>query len=224
MEHAESVLRAEKSIRYFSTSPRVVRFTFDPTSFRVLRVIGDPEELLGFPSHAWLADGFWLSRVHPADREEALKFCRTAASEGRRHEMIYRWIDAQDDVVWVHVVIAASDGEPGATVWQATAIDVTRQAARLSEAEAVQTDKVRDLVGSLIRELNEVSRAGDMLARHLSAQSDDVGSDHALSVRGGLQRLRALLEAQVEQENDAESLLGHHHETARMLMRRIAEE
>ena len=67
------------------------------------------ETVLGFPVERWLREpDFWAKRIHPEDRERALRGCREALAEGRDHEFEYRALAADGREVWlrdiVHVV------------------------------------------------------------------------------------------------------------------------
>src|SRR5438128_7645181 len=62
--------------------PKTARFTF---------VIQRAEKLLGYPVERWMSEPqFWLSLLHPEDRERAVGLCRRAIEEGRDQELAYR--------------------------------------------------------------------------------------------------------------------------------------
>src|SRR2546428_10815722 len=48
---------------------------------------------------------FWLSLLHPEDRERAVGLCRRAIEEGRDQELEYRLAAADGTTVWMHDTI-----------------------------------------------------------------------------------------------------------------------
>jgi len=50
----------------------------DPETFQFRYVSPSAERLLGFPTEHWLRPGFWVERLHPADRDRAIEACVAA--------------------------------------------------------------------------------------------------------------------------------------------------
>src|SRR5947208_3976780 len=66
----------------WEANPKTARFTF---------VSQHAEKLLGYPVERWMSEPqFWLSLLHPEDRERAVGLCRRAVEEGRDQELEYR--------------------------------------------------------------------------------------------------------------------------------------
>jgi PAS domain S-box-containing protein len=67
-------------------------------------VSGGVESILGFSRDQWISDpGFWLTRVHPEDRDTvADMWARTLRSEGEAN-FEFRAFDSDDREVWLHV-------------------------------------------------------------------------------------------------------------------------
>ncbi|MDT8437607.1 MAG: EAL domain-containing protein [Wenzhouxiangellaceae bacterium] len=86
---------------------RAGSFTFDYIS-------PEAEKLLGYPADRWLNDkSFWLSIMHPEDREWAPEFCRVSSEQGRSHVFDYRAISADGRTVWLRDyvnVVPLTDG------------------------------------------------------------------------------------------------------------------
>src|SRR5207302_8410720 len=75
------------------------------------------EDVLGYPVEEWLADpSFWADHLHPDDRDEAIRVCRTEADGSRDRVVEYRMIARDGSVVWIRdlvtVVPATSSGTP----------------------------------------------------------------------------------------------------------------
>ncbi|HUE31309.1 MAG TPA: ATP-binding protein, partial [Verrucomicrobiae bacterium] len=81
----------------WEANPRTARFTF---------VSQRAEQLLGYPVERWTSEPqFWLSLLHPEDRERTIGLCRRAIDEGRDQEVEYRLVAANGTTVWMHDTI-----------------------------------------------------------------------------------------------------------------------
>jgi PAS domain S-box-containing protein len=168
-----------------------MHFTLDPASLRFTSVEGTRDDLLGFSENDWLADGFWLLRIHPEDRAPVKTLLSTCDSETEPKDIEYRMLDRGGNIVWVlqHCDIRLRDGVHVAVGF---IIDITARVA--SENDLKRTQEMREALLRLIsrefsQPINAISGYGKMLERHLSIQGDDVGSDYALGVRDGIQQL-----------------------------------
>ena len=99
------------------------------------------ERLFGFTVEEWRADpGFWRSRVHPDDLEEALVIDNAAynATHSYAYEMSYRLITKSGKVVWVRDLCRVDVDKDRPNRMIGLMIDVTRQ--KHTELELVQSD------------------------------------------------------------------------------------
>lgn len=74
------------------------------------------ETMLGYSVDEWLATpNFWLTIVHPDDREQAAGISAAAFAAGRSTTMEFRWIRKDGQAIWVEsnfVVIKDNEGKP----------------------------------------------------------------------------------------------------------------
>jgi PAS domain S-box-containing protein len=105
------------------------------------------EALLGFSVDEWEGDpAFWLTRVHPDDRDAVIE--RTADSEidGVPFEMEYRYLAKDGRVVWVRdsavLIERSSDGRPWR--FQGVMMDVTER--KLAEASLAEASERLDAI------------------------------------------------------------------------------
>lgn len=73
----------------------------DPETFQFRYVSPSAERLLGFPTEDWLQPGFWVERLHPADRDRAVEECVAATQAGDDHRLEYRLVASDGSEVWV---------------------------------------------------------------------------------------------------------------------------
>jgi PAS domain S-box-containing protein len=78
----------------------------DPNTFRTTFVSKQVEDILGYPMSSWLGDSsFWISHLHPEDRERILASTSAAIQEQRNHELEYRMIAADGRTIWLHEIV-----------------------------------------------------------------------------------------------------------------------
>ena len=74
------------------------------------------EKMLGYSVEEWLATpNFWLTIVHPADKEEAAREAATSFAAVKDSTVEFRWIARDGHAVWVesnYVVIKDDEGQP----------------------------------------------------------------------------------------------------------------
>lgn len=172
--------------------PKVVLYRLDPTTLDFAHVSGSPERLLGFPRDEWYRPRFWSGRLHPDDQEAVRAYFDGWAASQRDEQLAYRVIDAAGQTVWVHQVIAIGREACEQVTIRGVLTDVTEriaQAADVEKALFLKAELLRIVAEELAPPVRAISLYGEMLERHLSAQRDDVGSDYAVGLRDGLQRL-----------------------------------
>lgn len=195
MQAAQAGFRVLATDRDGHRGRGAVTYRLDPLSCRFAEVCGDAEALLGFPLDEWCRPGFWLGRLHPDDREAAEAFCRSWSRDRHSHDAQYRMIDAAGRVVRVHDIVQVRDRGACQEI-RGVIIDMADR--MQSEGEAglalrLQEQLLRIAAEELTRPVREISACAELLERHLAAQRDDVGGDHAIGIRSGVQRLDALL-------------------------------
>ena len=85
----------------------------DAATFQFTFVSARAEHLLGFPAARWLADTeFWVSQIHPADREAVVDCCVAATVKKENHTFEYRMLAADGRAVWLRDIVTYVE-EPG---------------------------------------------------------------------------------------------------------------
>ncbi len=91
----------------WEANPRTLQFTF---------VSQRAEKLLGYPVERWTSDPqFWVSIIHPDDRQRAVALSSRAAAEGRDEEIEYRLVAADGTVLWMHDSVHVARDRRGRT-------------------------------------------------------------------------------------------------------------
>lgn len=78
---------------FWEANAKTLQFSFVSQSSQML---------LGYPSDNWLQKSdFWVNLIHPDEREEILQYRRQQIKQGLDHEIQYRCIGANDQIVWL---------------------------------------------------------------------------------------------------------------------------
>jgi PAS domain S-box-containing protein len=98
--------KLEELNRELVESVRAILRRAEPGSFRTTFVNKHVEDILGYPVKGWLKDpAFWVSHLHPEDRDRAVALSAKATQEQRNHELEYRMIAADGRIVWLHEIV-----------------------------------------------------------------------------------------------------------------------
>ena len=169
--------------------PGIVFFEFNTEALTFAMVKGDPEALLGIAVEDWTAPGFLKDLVPTEDFNEVRAFLEGFREDGGVRSETVRFLSAPGDIVTVRL-IAVGYGKFGRR-------NVRGVFYRFANGSG-DRDRVRQLVLDVTTEfaqpINEISGYAALLGQHLSRQGDDLGSDYALGIRDGVERLRGLVE------------------------------
>jgi len=76
----------------------------DVPSMNFLFVTNTAEDVLGYNPDHWLSTPtFWYDRIHPDDRDAAIKSYQEAIDDGQRHSCEFRSLAAGGRIVWLRV-------------------------------------------------------------------------------------------------------------------------
>lgn len=189
-EHALRGLAEEAESRYHDLVHGVdaIVWEADLDYFQFSFVNRRAEAILGYPVARWREPGFWLSLIHPDDRDRSAELYQRATAERRDHEFEHRAIAADGRVVWLHdkiYIVAGKDGKPQL---RGLMMDITaRKQAEEERAELLVRERAARA---------EAERAADMV-RRLQVVADIALSHLSLEdlLRGMLTRIRELLKA-----------------------------
>ena len=106
-------------------------------------------DILGYPIEHWLTQpDFWVSHIHPEDRQRSIAYCIERAEQGLDHELEYRALAADGRVVWLQdIVHVVRDAEGPVRQLRGVMIDITthKQVEEELKARARQQAAVAEL-------------------------------------------------------------------------------
>jgi two-component system, cell cycle sensor histidine kinase and response regulator CckA len=146
------------------------------------------EQMLGYTVEEWLATpNFWLTIVHPEDKEQAARVAQEHFVSGQSGTNTFRWIAKDGRVLWVesrHTIIFDEEGNPagmrGVTMditesklveEERTALLSSEQGARRMAEEAVHTrDELLAIVSHDLKNPLAAIKGNSQLLRRRMAQ------------------------------------------------------
>jgi len=110
----ESLRESEQNFRGLAESTAAVPWRADVETWFFTYVGPQAVKLLGYPVEQWYEKDFWISHLHPDDKEFALNTCLTLSKSAGSFEFEYRMIDLSGKTVWVHDIVKCEqqDGKP----------------------------------------------------------------------------------------------------------------
>lgn len=101
--------------------------------------------LLGYPVDRWHEKDFWMTHIHPEDRDYAIDFCLKSSTNRDNYEFEYRMLSSTGEAVWLHdiVNVVREEGEP--ITLRGFLIDITERK-RAEEALEKQRAFLRQVI------------------------------------------------------------------------------
>jgi PAS domain S-box-containing protein len=117
------------------------------------------ETMLGYSVEEWLSTpNFWLSIVHPEDRERAANSAAVSFAEGEGRRLEFRWVAKDGRVVWVESNAAVITDNEGRTVGlRGVTTDITeRKKLEHQFRQAQKMEAVGQLAGGIAHDFNNI--------------------------------------------------------------------
>ncbi|MBX3394836.1 MAG: PAS domain S-box protein [Phycisphaerae bacterium] len=145
MQAREALRQSEQRFRLLVENLEVIAWEGDPSDRRFTFVTGQPERITGFTAAEWYAPGFWMSRIHPEDRDRALSESETATAGGIAHDFEYRFVRKDGSEVWIHdyVTVEMDSGNP--VRLRGIMVDVTAAHSAMEKLERSEA-RLRDTI------------------------------------------------------------------------------
>jgi PAS domain S-box-containing protein len=143
--------RSDERFRALAESSRAVPWEADIATNRITYVGPQIESVVGFRAAEWVEKDLWPERLHPEDRERAMRESAEYSRAGVDHNLEYRLMAADGRVVWIRDLVSVIKSDDGQTWLYGAMVDITEeknteQALRESEARYRQAERVAKLI------------------------------------------------------------------------------
>ena len=95
----------EQNFRSLVETTAAVPWRADVETWAFTYVGPQAVKLLGYPLEQWYEQDFWVSHLHPDDREFAVNTCLTLSKHAESFEFEYRMIASSGKTVWLHDIV-----------------------------------------------------------------------------------------------------------------------
>jgi PAS domain S-box-containing protein len=118
------------------------------------------EDILGYPIEQWRSQpDFWVSHIHPEDRERVAAYCQQCIAQGRDHDFEYRAVAADGRIVWLQdIVHVVGDADSQSRQLRGVMVDIT------SRKRVEEELKVRERQQAAVAEFGQCALANPGLA------------------------------------------------------------
>lgn len=128
IRRTEEVLRADREqFRLLVESTHAIPWEADAKTWAFSYVSPQAATLLGYPVDRWYEKDFWVSCIHPEDRDPTTERCRSTSRSQDVYELEYRMLASDGKIIWVHDVVSVvrEQGEP--KTLRGIIIDITQR-------------------------------------------------------------------------------------------------
>jgi len=142
---------SEKSQRRLLETTHAIPWEADARTWEVTYIGPQVLGLMGYTAEQWKEKGFWVSHIHPEDRERAADFCEQSSRTLDNYEIDYRMIAADGRTVWIQDIISVIRVNGQAEQLRGFIIDIT-EAKKLSlelEVSLFEVEALKNRIDNL---------------------------------------------------------------------------
>jgi PAS domain-containing protein len=78
-----------------------------------------------YPIEKWYTENFWLDHIYSGDRENVIAYCKSETALGHNHELEYRMINTDKQIVWIREDVTIIFQDEQAVRLQGFMFDIT---------------------------------------------------------------------------------------------------
>ena len=178
----DDLAASARQYRFLIESLRAVPWEYEMDSDRFVYVGPQAERLLGTSPGSWTDLDSWARTLHPDDRDTAVNACLSAAARGEDHNLEYRVVRPDGEIVWIDDIVSLHADASGTVRLVGVMLDISelKEAARLRVAAAAAeaaSDAKSSFLANMSHEfrtpLNSILGFGNILVSQLAGPIND---------------------------------------------------
>jgi len=164
LETEEKLSQAEKTLhdsralyKSLLESTKAIAYEVDLNSLTFTYISPQVYEITGYSVEKWKNFDFWLNTLHPEDKETCVNFCMKETQKGKNHELEYRMIHADGQVIWLKDLVSLIKKKGKPVALQGFLIDITKRKnmeARLQKTQKMES--IGNLAGGIAHDFNNL--------------------------------------------------------------------
>ena len=186
-----ALYESEQLYRSLIETTSAIAWQYDVEQDRFTYISPQIEKLTGFAPAEWIDMAFWVERIHPDDRDYAVKYYEAQSQKEDQYSFDYRCLTSDGSVVWIRnaVSVIRAQGEPA--ILRGFFLDITE--AKQNEAALQRTQKleaVGQLTGGIAHDFNNILGIilGNISLLERKAELDDAVLKHVYAVERAARR------------------------------------
>ena len=142
-QQAEVALReSETRFRQLVETTNVIPWEADLATWQFTYIGPQAVKIFGYPLTEWYNNSqFWTTRIHPSDRDWAIRYCQQKSLQGENHEFEYRMLAADGRVVWVRDIVRVVKGEGNCGKLRGFFLDISERQRTEEMRRALEREK-----------------------------------------------------------------------------------
>ena len=110
---AAALQASEDRFNELADAMRMIPWEADPDTMRITFMGDLVEEVMGYPPSRWLSKNFWVDRLHPGDRRQALDRINRNSRRLQNFDHEFRMYDAKGRVRWLRNIVNVVRNDAG---------------------------------------------------------------------------------------------------------------
>ncbi len=186
-----ALYESEQLYRSLIETTSAIAWQYDVEQDRFTYISPQIEKLTGYPPSEWTDMAFWVERIHPDDRDYAVKYCEAQSQTSDQYSFDYRCLTADGDTIWIRDAVSVIRRQDKPALLRGFFLDITE--AKQNEAALQRSQKleaVGQLTGGIAHDFNNILGIilGNISLLEKKADLDETALKHVYAVERAARR------------------------------------
>ena len=186
-----ALYESEQLYRSLIETTSAIAWQYDVEQDRFTYISPQIEKLTGYAPSEWTDMAFWVERIHPDDRDYAVKYCEAQSQTADQYSFDYRCLTADGDTIWIRDAVSVIRRQDQPALLRGFFLDITE--AKQNEAALQRSQKleaVGQLTGGIAHDFNNILGIilGNISLLEKKADLDETALKHVYAVERAARR------------------------------------